>query len=109
MIDETIYDYMDGMTLRSIDENKIKCTIKRSFIEKYQLKISELAYGTESAKKLFRLIMKRAYKSLNFKSEDIPLMIDAEPINKDTIALIISIVKNESQINSNYTKFPPCN
>ena len=43
-----------------------------------QLKLSELAYGTEKAKSLFREMMQQAAYECGFEAEDIPLM-DTDP------------------------------
>ena len=44
------------MKLERISENQIRCTLTRSDLAERELKISELAYGTEKAKALFRLM-----------------------------------------------------
>ena len=42
------------------------CTLTREDLENHQIRISELAYGTEKAKKLFRDMMQRIWLSLIF-------------------------------------------
>ena len=50
-----------------------------------QIKLSELAYGTEKAKMLFRDMMQQAAYEFGFEADDIPLMIEAIPLSADTI------------------------
>ena len=45
----------DNMKIEKINDNQIRCTLTREDLENHQIRISELAYGTEKAKKLFRL------------------------------------------------------
>ena len=42
------------MKIEKINDNQIRCTLTREDLENHQIRISELAYGTEKAKKLFR-------------------------------------------------------
>ena len=42
------------MKIEKVNENQIRCTLTREDLASRELKISELAYGTEKAKSLFR-------------------------------------------------------
>ena len=42
------------MKIEKINDNQIRCTLTREDLENHQIRISELAYGTDKAKKLFR-------------------------------------------------------
>ena len=44
------------MKIEKINDNQIRCTLTRDDLNNRQLKLSELAYGTEKAKELFRPI-----------------------------------------------------
>ena len=48
------------MKIEKINDNQIRCTLTREDLENHQIRISELAYGTEKAKKLFRDMMQQA-------------------------------------------------
>ena len=63
------------MKIEKVNENQIRCTLTREDLASRELKISELAYGTEKAKTLFRDMMKQANCEFGFEAEDIPLMI----------------------------------
>ena len=41
------------MKIEKVNENQIRCTLTREDLADRQLKLSELAYGTEKAKLLF--------------------------------------------------------
>jgi adapter protein MecA 1/2 len=48
------------MKIEKINENQIRCTLTREDLELHQIRLSELAYGSEKAKKLFRDMMEQA-------------------------------------------------
>ena len=75
------------MKIEKVNENQIRCTLTREDLASRELKISELAYGTEKAKSLFRDMMQQANFEFGFEAEDIPLMIEAIPLNADCIEL----------------------
>ena len=67
------------MKIERTSENQIRCTLNKHDLMERQLKISELAYGSDKAKELFRDIMEQANIDLGFDADDIPLMIEAIP------------------------------
>ena len=77
------------MKIERTSENQIRCTLNKHDLMERQLKISELAYGSDKAKELFRDIMEQANIDLGFDADDIPLMIEAIPTSRDSIKLII--------------------
>ena len=82
------------MKIEKVNDNQIRCTLTREDLANRQLKISELAYGTEKAKNLFRDMMQQASFECGFEAEDIPLMIEAIPLNSECIVLIITKVED---------------
>ena len=68
------------MKIEKLSDNQIRCTLNKSDLAARQLKISELAYGSEKAKKLFQDMMQQASYEFGFEAEDIPLMIEAIPV-----------------------------
>ena len=45
------------MKIEKVSENQIRCTLTKEDLADRKLQISELAYGTESARALFREMM----------------------------------------------------
>lgn len=95
------------MKIEKINENQIRCTLTREDLEHHQIRISELAYGTEKAKKLFRDMMQQAQIQFGFEADNIPLMIEAIPINTDSIILIITKVEDPEELDTRFSKFAP--
>lgn len=95
------------MKIEKVNDNQIRCTLTKEDLRDRQLKISELAYGSEKAKSLFRDMMQQASNEFGFEAEDIPLMIEAIPLSADCIVLIITKVENPDELDTRFSKFSP--
>lgn len=95
------------MKIEKISDNQIKCTLNKSDLASRQIKISELAYGSEKAKNLFRDMMQLASNELGFEAEDIPLMIEAIPVSSDCIILLITKVEDPEELDTRFSNFAP--
>ena len=95
------------MKIEKVNDNQIRCTLTREDLADRQLKLSELAYGTEKAKMLFRDMMQQAAYEFGFEAEDIPLMIEAIPLSADTIILIITKVEYPEELDTRFSQFAP--
>lgn len=95
------------MKIEKINENQIRCTLTKDDLASRQLKISELAYGTEKAKNLFRDMMQQANYEFGFEAEDIPLMIEAVPLGTECIVLIITKVEDPDELDTRFSRFAP--
>ena len=95
------------MKIEKVNENQIRCTLTREDLASRELKISELAYGTEKAKTLFRDMMRQANFEFGFEAEDIPLMIEAIPLNAECIVLIVTKVEDPEELDTRFSRFAP--
>lgn len=97
----------DNMKIEKVNDHQIRCTLTKADLIDRELKISELAYGTEKAKNLFRDMMQQAACEFGFEAEDIPLMIEAIPLNAECIVLIITKVEDPEELDTRFSKFAP--
>lgn len=95
------------MKIEKINDNQIRCTLTRADLEERHIRLSELAYGTEKAKDLFRDMMQQANSEFGFEADNIPLMIEAIPVSADSIILIISKVEDPEELDTRFSKFTP--
>ncbi|MCR5502198.1 MAG: adaptor protein MecA [Lachnospiraceae bacterium] len=95
------------MRIEKVNENQIRCTLTKEDLISRKLKLSELAYGTDKAKSLFRDMMQQASFEFGFEAEDIPLMIEAIPVSSDCIVLIITKVEDPDELDTRFSKFAP--
>lgn len=95
------------MKIERVNDHQIRCTLTREDLADRELKLSELAYGTEKAKSLFRDMMQQASFEFGFEAEDIPLMIEAIPLSSECIILIITKVEDPEELDTRFSKFAP--
>ena len=93
------------MRIERINDNQIRCTLNKRDLAERHLKISELAYGSDKAKKLFRDMMEQAHMDYGFEADDIPLMIEAIPTSRDSIVLVITKVDNPEELEERFSPF----
>lgn len=95
------------MKIEKVNDHQIRCTLTKADLMDRELKISELAYGTEKAKTLFRDMMEQAFDEFGFEAEDIPLMIEAIPLSSECIVLIITKVEDPEELDTRFSQFAP--
>ena len=93
------------MKIEKVNENQIRCTLTKEDLEDRDIKLSELAYGSEKAKSLFRDMVQRANYEVGFDAEDIPLMVEAIPLSSETIILQITKVEYPEELDTRFSKF----
>lgn len=88
------------MKIERLNENQIRCILDRADLEKRQLGLAELAFGSEKAKDFFQDMMQEAYVELGFEVENIPLMIEAIPVSMDCLILVVTKVEDPDELES---------
>lgn len=95
------------MKLEKMNEQQIRCTLTKEDLMSRHIKINELAYGTDKARSLFREMMIQAEVELGFEAGDIPLMIEAVPIDSETIVLTVTKVEDPEELDTRFAQFSP--
>ena len=95
------------MRIEKINDNQIRCTLTKADLADRQLHLSELAYGSEKAKNLFRDMMEQASIDFGFEADNTPLMIEAIPLPNECIVLIITKVDDPEELDTRFAKFAP--
>ena len=95
------------MRIEKVSDNQIRCTLTGEDLARRQLKISELAYGSDKARQLFRDLMQEASLQFGFEAENIPLMIEAIPLNSECIVLIVTKVEDPEELDTRFSSFSP--
>ena len=94
------------MKIEKINDNQIRCTLTKHDLAQRAIKLSELAYGSEKAKNLFRDMMRQAQKELGFVAEDIPLRSEAIPYSEHVV-LISTKVEDPEELDTKFSNFAP--
>jgi len=97
------------MKIEKISENQIRCTLNKDDLIDRELKISELAYGTEKANTLFWDIRQQAFYEFGFEVDDIPIMIEAIPVSDECLILVITKVEDPDELDTRFSKFSSFN
>lgn len=93
------------MKLEKLNDNQIRCTLSKSDLDKRELRLSELAYGSPKARALFRDMIQQASIELGFDAENIPLMIEAIPISSDCLVLVVTKVEDPEELDTRFSRF----
>lgn len=94
------------MKIEKVNDNQIRCTLTKKELEQRNLKLSEIAYGNEKVKALFRDMMRIASLQYGFEAEDIPLMIEVIPF-ADCAVVIITKVEDPDELDTRFSRFAP--
>ena len=97
------------MKLEKLSDTQIRCTLSKEDLSQRQLHLSELAYGSEKAKELFRDMMQQASIELGFEADNIPLMIEAIPISNDCLVLVVTKVEDPDELDARFSRFSKIN
>ena len=95
------------MKIEKISETQIKVFLNQSDLRERNIKLTELAYGSEKTQALFREMMEQAVEMCGFEIEDSPLMIEAAPASSDGIVIIVSKVLDENRMDNKFSLMPP--
>lgn len=95
------------MKIEKINDKQIRCTLTKEDLANRELKISELAYGSEKAKSLFQDMMQIAAQDFGFEADNTPLVIEAIPISMESLILIITKVDDPDELDTRFARFSP--
>ena len=93
------------MKIEKINDHQIRCTLTSEDLASRNIKLSELAYGSEKARSLFRDMMEQAAMDFGFEAEDIPIMVEAVPLSSEKIVLIITKVDSPDELDTRFSNF----
>ena len=95
------------MKIEKINDRQIRCTLSAEDLAKRKLKLSEFAYGSEKANKLFHDILNTATEKLGFEGEDVPIVIEAIPTSPTTLVLVFTKVDDPEELDVRFSRFTP--
>lgn len=95
------------MKIERINDNQIRCTLSNFDLSVRNLNLTELAYGSEKAKNLFREMIQKASNEVGFEAEDIPLMVEAIPLSNESVMLVITKMEDPEELDTRFSKFSP--
>ena len=101
------YSYTVSMRLEKVNDNQIRCILTKEDLEERKIKFSELTFGGEKAKRLFRDVMQEANFLFGFEINDNPLMIEAVPMQSGMVVFVITKVEQPDEFETHINPFSP--
>lgn len=95
------------MKIEKINENQIRCYLSKEEMESRQIRLRELAYGTEKARALFHDMLQEAFSRFGFRADNIPVMVEAIPLYDESLVLIVTKVENPEELDTRFSSFAP--
>ena len=88
-----------AMKIERISDNQIKFILTETDLNERNIRVNELKYGSEKTQELFREIMERATVECDFHTtQETPLIIEAIPISRDGIMIIVTRVSGQEDL-----------
>lgn len=88
------------MKAERINQDQIRFTLSQADLRERNLKVSELAYGSEKTKALFEDMMREAMNQFGIDFSEKPLMIEAIPISENVLTITVTRVSGAAELGS---------
>ena len=95
------------MTIEKLNDNQIRFVLTAEDLEQRNISLTEFAYGTPKAKALFAEMMKQARELYDFKNDSGALMIEAIPMGRNTLVVLVTLVQDPEELDARYSQFGP--
>jgi len=93
------------MKIEKINEKQIRCILTKEDLEDRKIRLSELVYGGEKARGLFRDMLIKAADEVGFDYNNNPLMVEAVPTGHEQLVLIITRVDDPEELDTRFSRF----
>ena len=95
------------MKFERLNDNQIRCTLTSLDLSMRNLKLNELAYGSDKVKRLFQEMIQKAHSELGFELEGMPVMIEAMPLSDESVTLVITKMEEPEEVDTRFSRFTP--
>ena len=85
------------MKIEKISDTQVKFVLSKTDLEERDIKINELAYGSEKTHRLFQEMMRQAHMECNFESENTPLMVEAMPVGRSHVVIVVTKIADTEE------------
>ena len=91
------------MKIEKMNDNQVKFLLTEQDLTDRNLRLSELAYGSEKTQELFHEIMERANIECDFQAtRETPMIIEAVPMKDEGITIIITKVATPEELENRF-------
>lgn len=92
------------MRFEKINENKVKIELTKEDLVKHNIKLTDIAFGSDSSRRVLHDIMTQAFDELEFEPDNLPLVIEAVPTSSFSINIFITKMRTEEEFEANVEK-----
>lgn len=93
------------MQIEKLNDNQIRCIIDSSDLNRHNIKMKDLAYGSSKTSALFKEILQQAVSEVGFNTNNYPLMIEAIPLSENNLQIVITKVEDPDELDVRFSKF----
>ena len=93
------------MKIEKTGDDHIQCTLTADDLSARHISLLELAYGTDKAQRLFHEMTALAQQHYDFNDEQLPLVIEAVPLAKESLMIAISKVHYPDELDARFSTF----
>lgn len=86
------------MKAERINQDQVRFTLSAQDLKERNLKVSELAYGSEKTKALFDDMLKTALDQFGLDFTEKPLMIEAIPLSENVLTITVTRVSGAAEL-----------
>ena len=94
------------MKIEKISDTQLKFILTGDDLAKRNLKVSELAHGSDKAQQLFQEMMQQAMFEFDFETANTPLMMEAVPIEDDGVVVMVTKLTDISEVEQKISLIP---
>ena len=95
------------LKIEKISDNQMKFTLSKEDLASRQIRVNELAYGSEKVHALFSELIQRASEDFGFETEDLPLIIEAIPGGSESLILMVTKCDDPEELDARFSNFTP--
>ncbi len=92
------------MRFEKINENKLKIELTKEDLIAHNIKISDIAFGSDNSRKLLHDIMAQAFEELDFEPDNLTLLIESVPTSGFSINIFFTKIQDENELEENLGK-----
>jgi adapter protein MecA 1/2 len=94
------------MKVERVSDTQVRFVLTKSDLDERNIKMNELAYGSDKTHQLFQEMMLLALNEYEFESENTPLMLEAMRVGADAVIVVVTKVMEGDEVEQKLNLIP---
>jgi adapter protein MecA 1/2 len=94
------------MKVERVSDTQVRFVLSKSDLDERNIKMSELAYGSDKTHQLFQEMMLLALNEYEFQTENTPLMLEAMRVGVDAVIVVVTKVTENDEAEQKLSLIP---